>query len=94
MVCRNGIHITDWPPYSPDLNPIEHAWKALKEKVCEMYPDLWHGSGRSEADREALEDALYKTWDTLPDSLFENLVRSMPDRIAACVEANGWHTKY
>jgi hypothetical protein len=22
---ENGIHLTDWPPYSPDLNPIEHA---------------------------------------------------------------------
>jgi transposase len=22
----NGIITTDWPPYSPDLNPIEHAW--------------------------------------------------------------------
>jgi transposase len=22
---ENGIQTTDWPPYSPDLNPIEHA---------------------------------------------------------------------
>ena len=24
---ERGIRVTDWPPYSPDLNPIEHAWK-------------------------------------------------------------------
>ena len=22
----NGVNVTDWPPYSPDLNPIEHSW--------------------------------------------------------------------
>ena len=21
---EHGIEVTDWPPYSPDLNPIEH----------------------------------------------------------------------
>jgi transposase len=57
---ENGIRITDWPPYSSDMNPIEHAWKALKEKVCEMYPDLWNGNRQSEADLQALEEALCK----------------------------------
>jgi transposase len=28
---EQSIEVLDWPPYSPDLNPIEHAWKRLKE---------------------------------------------------------------
>ena len=23
---ENNIKIIDWPPYSPDLNPIENIW--------------------------------------------------------------------
>ena len=36
---RHGIGIIDWPPYSLDLNPIGHVWKALKQKLCELLPD-------------------------------------------------------
>ena len=24
-LAHNGIPVLDWPPYSPDLNPIEHV---------------------------------------------------------------------
>ena len=27
----HNIIVEDWPPYSPDLNPIEQVWKRLKE---------------------------------------------------------------
>lgn len=28
FLSRNGIWTIDCPPYSPDLNPIEHVWAA------------------------------------------------------------------
>ncbi|MDR3187119.1 MAG: transposase, partial [Holosporaceae bacterium] len=28
-----GCHLVYQPPYSPDLNPIEHFWSWLKEKI-------------------------------------------------------------
>jgi transposase len=33
-------HITtiNWPPYSPDLNPIEHMWWYLKKLIYKRYP--------------------------------------------------------
>lgn len=36
---ENGLEMFDWPPYSPDLDPIENLWKLLKEKICEaLFP--------------------------------------------------------
>jgi len=35
---ENGIRkLEPWPAQSPDLDPIENAWKVLKTKVQELY---------------------------------------------------------
>ena len=91
---ERGINVTDWPPYSPDLNPIEHAWKRLKDTVVKMFPDLWKSNRKSEEDRTVIEEALKEAWATIPVSFFEELIESMPRRIQVCIDANGWHTKY
>jgi hypothetical protein len=36
-LCDNDINTMDWPPYSPDLNPIEHAWAKLKEMIDRLH---------------------------------------------------------
>ena len=33
---KQGIHLVFLPPYSPDLNPIEFAWKSLKKLISEV----------------------------------------------------------
>jgi transposase len=89
-----GIPLLPWPPYSPDLNPIEHVWWHLKKKVVETHPEFTDLKGKSEEDVERMANALKEAWDSLPKSLFDSLYKSMPNRIAACIKAKGWHTKY
>ena len=87
-------NITDWPPYSPDLNPIEHIWWELKLVVFEMFPNNSKDRSQSECPRQLLESALQAAWDTIDKESFDILHQSMPHRIEACIAADRWHTKY
>lgn len=86
--------VENWPPYSPDLNPIEHIWWALKVRVFEMFPDVAASTSKSEYARQRLESCLQAAWATLDKELFDNLYQSMEARIEAVIKAKGWHTKY
>jgi transposase len=88
-----AIPVIDWPPYSPDLNPIEHLWWHLKNMVLRLHPEL-ENMGKSESDIRALQEALIEAWEAIPDSIFQECLDSMPKRIKAVIEADGWHTKY
>jgi transposase len=30
IIDESGYNFLDWPPYSPDLNPIENVWAWIK----------------------------------------------------------------
>lgn len=81
---NKGVSVLDFPPYSPDLNPIENLWAIMARKVEKMRCD----------NEESLGDAALKVWNELPQNTFSNLAHSMPARCAAVVLASGWHTKY
>ena len=56
---RNAsLKCLNWPPYSPDLNPIEHAWAKLKKMIDQHFPEISRGIGKGEYDLEALGSAL------------------------------------
>lgn len=89
----HAIPVIDWPPYSPDLNPIEHIWYHLKKKVLELHPEI-ETMGGGESALQALERALIEAWELLPDEIFLGCLRSMENRRDAVIAAKGWHTKY
>ena len=61
------VAVQDWASYSPDMNPIEHVWKALKELVAKMYPEVMKNNSESDEARTELEEALQSAWNALPD---------------------------
>ena len=90
---EHGIEFIDWPAHSPDLNPIEHVWKALKANIRKMFPHLEELKD-NEADREELIKCLKKAWDAITPEQITTLIDSIPRRLAAVRRAKGWYTKY
>ena len=69
---ENGVKVLKWPPYSPDLNPIEHLWFLLKEMVYKVNPDIRKLTGDKEI-KEALGKALKEAWELIPEKKFKVL---------------------
>jgi transposase len=88
-----GITPITWPPYSPDLNPIEHLWWHLKKRMHKFYPQ-YNNFGRAQEEWVGFCEALKQCWRAIPGSLIRRLIMSMPRRMAACRKARGWQTKY
>ncbi|GFY24266.1 DDE_3 domain-containing protein [Trichonephila clavipes] len=71
-----------WPARSSDLSLVEHVWDQLKRQMpsCHSVHDL--------------ELAIQDLWVHLPQDNIRCLINSMPDRVAACIAAEGGPTRY
>lgn len=73
------LKIMKWPPQSPDLNPIELLWDELDRKVRKLNPtssdDLWK--------------ALQTSWNNIPKSVLEKLIKRMPRVVKNIVAVRG-----
>ncbi|GFW35358.1 transposable element Tcb2 transposase [Trichonephila clavipes] len=71
-----------WPVRSPDLYPVEHVWDQLKQQrlSCHSIHDL--------------ELSVQDLWAHLLQENIRCLIRSMPDRVAACIAAGCGPARY
>lgn len=85
-LAKLKIAVMDWPPKSPDLNPIENLWNLLKRKVRE--------TGKIITSKNSHWDLIEECWNAITPEECKKLIHSIPRRIKACIEARGGHTKY
>ncbi|GBO13574.1 hypothetical protein AVEN_195406-1 [Araneus ventricosus] len=78
----HNVQTLPWPDRSPDLSPIEHVWDQLKRQMplCHSVRDL-------EVDVQDLGVHL-------PQDNIRRLIKTMPDRVAACFAAGVGPTRY
>ncbi|GBN13547.1 hypothetical protein AVEN_245187-1 [Araneus ventricosus] len=64
-----NVTVLDWPPMSPDLNPIENEWGIMSWKVYE--------NGGQFYSVYALKTATESAWHNLEPEILQNLIMSM-----------------
>ncbi|KAG1438084.1 hypothetical protein G6F56_012796 [Rhizopus delemar] len=79
-------YINDWPPNSPDLNPIQHVWHLLKLRLS-LYE-------RKARNIDELWERVDVEWNKLDKDVCRSYIDSMPDRIAAVIKSKGRFTRY
>ena len=85
-LTRRGCCPIDWPPYSPDLNPIEHVWQWMKDWITRFYPERMTTA--------QLQEAVYAAWDAVPEDFLESLVQSMLKRVNDVFMRGGGNSRY
>lgn len=66
----------DWPPSSPNLNPIENVWRILKQRLRNRKP---HGGWNLIELKEAVKD-IWENEITVED--FNKYIDSLPERLS------------
>ena len=76
--------LPNWPPNSPDLNPIENVWRIMKQRLRKLRPRT----------NEALKATLQRVWDQITPEVCADLYRSMHACMQAVIAARGDVTAY
>jgi transposase len=89
---RRGIPTIKWPPYSPDLNLIEHVWNWMKNWIQNHYWEARYNISSVPLDH--LRQIIWDAWQAVPDDYIEALLNSWWARCQAVIDACGGPTKY
>ena len=66
-------YFIDWPPSSPDCNPIENVWRLMKQRIRKRNP--------FPATMESLKIAIQEKRDFITPEELPSLVNSIPTRV-------------
>ena len=75
----------DWPPHSPDLNPMDYSiWSSLARKVYQV----------KIRDIDHLCERLGAAWEEISQEEVDRIIASFRRRLHACVKAGGRRFEY
>ena len=81
---RENVERLKWPPFSPDLNPIEHIWDEVERRMKKERP-------KNETE---LKQALLRVWQGIGQDVTKKLVNSVPNRLNEVIRMNDYPTRY
>ena len=81
FLLENNVPVLDWPPYSPDLNPIENLWSIIKARRKKKF-----GVPLTKADLIMQISAI---WSDLEPELALTLSSSFSNRLLKVIESRG-----
>jgi len=71
-----------WPPNSPDLNPVDYkVWGTMQDRVYRA--KVW--------DVDDLKQRLIDVWDSMEQSVIDDVINQWRSRLRARVRAKGVH---
>ena len=93
FLAENHVPVMEWPAQSPDLNPIENLWTDFKTRFHQRFVELFNHASKSLEARYRYGEVLQEVWYSQGMEIVDALIKSMPKRCAAVIEANGGWTK-
>ena len=81
---KQKIATLEWPPYSPDLNPIENIWGIMVEKLRK----------KNISSQSELIELVNHEWKEISQEQIDNWIDSMPGRIIEWIDQDGNRIKY
>ena len=81
---EEAIEVLEWPPCSPDLNPIENCWSYIKIKLDR---EIIHG-------QENVLHAAQRHFTEMTPEFIANLINWMQNRCRQVINRNGLHADY
>ena len=81
-----GMETLEWPPNSPDLNPIENIWSYMKDIIARDYAQV--------SSAKEMKRIVQDMWEQFTDGQWDKLIESMPNRMEAVIAANGGSTRF
>lgn len=87
-LSNHGVRVIDFPPKSNDLNIIENVWGEMQKILNRKLQSI------TISTKGQLLKLIEESWKAIPNSVIENCILSMPNRLKKVIEAKGRQTRY